>query len=96
MQYFLREGSDHAPLHVLCRSLQVPIVKPFGFLNFWTKHHSYKGVVEKLWEYEIEGSPFFVFNEKLKKLKKALSLWSKNTYGDFLQNLATLEDLVRI
>uniref|UniRef100_A0A0V0ICB6 Putative ovule protein n=1 Tax=Solanum chacoense TaxID=4108 RepID=A0A0V0ICB6_SOLCH len=58
VQHLIREGFDHAPLHVLCRSMNVPAKKPFRFLNFWTKHYNFKGVVEKVWGENIIGSPF--------------------------------------
>lgn len=52
--------------------------------------------MEKVWETKIVGSPFHVFNEKLKLLKKALVHWSKTTFGDVFKNIATLKDLGRI
>lgn len=94
VQDLISGRSDHAPLYVIFWSLQVPIVKSFKFLNFWTKHQYYRWVVVKVSELKRDGSPFCIFNKKLKKLKKALALWSKGTYGDSFQKLATLEDVV--
>lgn len=62
VEHLVREGSDHAPLHVMCKSLMEPVRKPFRFLNFLVKHHSYKGVMERVWETKVVGSPFHVFN----------------------------------
>ncbi|XP_015165284.1 uncharacterized protein [Solanum tuberosum] len=39
VHHLTRRGSDHAPLHVICSTEEEPCVKPFRFLNFWTKHH---------------------------------------------------------
>lgn len=86
VQHFIRDGSDHAPLHDVCRSLQISMVKPFRFLNFCTDHQTYRKVVENVWELKIDESPFYSFNEKL---KMAIN-------GDFFQQLATLEDVVRM
>jgi len=38
VHHLIRQGSDHAPLHLICNSEEEPIVKTFRFLNFWTKH----------------------------------------------------------
>lgn len=62
----VRDGSDHALLHVLCKAVQIVIKKPFRFLNFWARHHTFKEVVRKSWELPCEGPLFKVLNEKLK------------------------------
>lgn len=33
VEYLIRQGSNHAPLHVICKSQQEPMIKPFKFLN---------------------------------------------------------------
>lgn len=37
------------------------------------------------WESEVSSNPFLDFKRKIKRIKKALSLWSKETYGDIFQ-----------
>lgn len=81
--HMVRDGSDHAPLHVTCKTGHSMIRKPFRFLNFWTNHISFRDVVSQSWEMPCEGSPFHRFNEKLKRLRTVLIKWSKSTYGDF-------------
>lgn len=73
-----------------------PIKKTFKFLNFWCKHSTFKDVVLQYWKADFVGDPFFVFNHKLKKLKKALSIWSRATYDDIFQRIATLEEVVLV
>lgn len=34
-------------------------------------------------------------HEKLKKLKKILVAWSKETFGDIFQKVTTLEDVIK-
>ncbi|XP_019240114.1 PREDICTED: uncharacterized protein LOC109220105 [Nicotiana attenuata] len=63
-------GSDHCPLYLKCDIEAAPIRKPFRFLNFWTKHDTFKDV-------------------------KALSSWSRATYGDIFQKIASLEEMNR-
>ncbi|KAG5624598.1 hypothetical protein H5410_009816 [Solanum commersonii] len=47
VHHLIRQGSDHAPLHVVYHSEQDPIIRPFKFLNFWTNHADFKRVVKK-------------------------------------------------
>ncbi|KAH0722225.1 hypothetical protein KY285_004836 [Solanum tuberosum] len=52
VHHLIREGSDHAPLHVTCNTTQEHVVKPLLFLNFWTRHNNFQKVVEEVWEKE--------------------------------------------
>ncbi|XP_060202506.1 uncharacterized protein LOC132630946 [Lycium barbarum] len=92
----IRHGSDHAPLHLESNSNAQHIVKSFKFLNFWTKHHTFMEVVKENWTVDLCGNPFYVFHHKLKKLKKALVQWSRNTYGNIFQQIATIEDTIKV
>ncbi|KAH0705857.1 hypothetical protein KY285_010386 [Solanum tuberosum] len=95
VQHLIREGSDHAPLHVTCSTSQEQIFKPFRFLNFWIKHHSFQKTVEDIWKLEAIGSPFIVVQTKMKRVKIALVQRSKTTFGNIFQHVATLEDIVK-
>ncbi|XP_070045316.1 uncharacterized protein [Nicotiana tomentosiformis] len=87
-------GSDHSPMLRSFNPNATPIKKSFRFLNFWVKHESFKDVVKENWSAYFHANPFTLFNYKLKKLKKALSTWSKATYGDIFQKVASLEEMV--
>ncbi|XP_075074644.1 uncharacterized protein LOC142162219 [Nicotiana tabacum] len=89
-------GSDHSPMHLSYNPNAGPIKKAFKFLNFWIKHDTFLDVVKESWHADFQASPFIMFNHKLKKMKKALSLWSKATFGDIFQNLASLEEVVKV
>ncbi|KAH0698683.1 hypothetical protein KY284_012898 [Solanum tuberosum] len=59
VHHLIREGSDHAPLHVRCNNVQEHIRKPLRFLNFWVKHKDFVKVVGESWKkeaQEIKGS----------------------------------------
>lgn len=56
VQHLLKDGPNHAPLHVMCKSGIENIRKPFRFLNLWTKHHIFQEEVRKTWEQPVEGS----------------------------------------
>ncbi|XP_070054360.1 uncharacterized protein [Nicotiana tomentosiformis] len=89
-------GSDHCPMMLSVNASTVPIKKPFKFLNFWTKYTSFKVVVAENWTADFHANPFTLFNHKLKKVKKALSIWSKDTYGNIFQKIASLEEVVLV
>ncbi|XP_019241932.1 PREDICTED: uncharacterized protein LOC109221967, partial [Nicotiana attenuata] len=91
-----KTGSDHSPMLLKYDIESPPIKKSFRFLNFWTKHHTFKEVVKENWSADFSASPFTLFNFKLKKLKKALSTWSRATYGDIFQKIASLEEVVLV
>lgn len=48
------------------------------------------------WKEEFEGNPFSLFHYKLKKVKRALAQWSKETFGNIFQEIATLEDTIKV
>ncbi|KAH0696829.1 hypothetical protein KY289_014311 [Solanum tuberosum] len=96
VHHLIRQGSDHAPLHLSCNSVEVPIIKPFRFMNFWSRHQQFKKIVEDSWKIDFVGNPFFEFHSKLKNVKKALSAWSKEIFGNVFQQIATLEDIIKV
>ncbi|XP_075074436.1 uncharacterized protein LOC142162033 [Nicotiana tabacum] len=61
-----------------------------------TKHESFLEVVKQNWIADFIGDPFLMFKQKLKRVKIALSKWSKLTCGDIFKQLAIREDVVRI
>ncbi|XP_060210297.1 uncharacterized protein LOC132637182 [Lycium barbarum] len=73
-----------------------PIRKSFRFLNFWVKHESFLDVVKENWVESYGSDPFFNFHNKLKKVGRALSKWSRDTYGDIFKQIATLEEVVQV
>ncbi|XP_019241533.1 PREDICTED: uncharacterized protein LOC109221510 [Nicotiana attenuata] len=88
------EEDYHSPLQLKCDIENPPVQKPFRFLNFWVEHAAFKEVVQENWNVDFCASPYTIFNHKLKKLKKALSVWSKKTYGDIFQKIASMEEVV--
>ncbi|XP_060211999.1 uncharacterized protein LOC132639578 [Lycium barbarum] len=61
-----------------------------------TAHHTFIEVVKENWTVDFCGNPFYVFHHKLKKLKRALVQWSRNTYGNIFQQIATIEDTIKV
>nr|XP_009600457.1 uncharacterized protein LOC104095914 [Nicotiana tomentosiformis] len=79
-----------------CGEQTTNFVKPFRFLNLWTKHATFMDVVRQNWNADFIGDPFLMFNHKLKKVKATLSKWSKDTFGGIFKQLAILEDVVKV
>ncbi|XP_075084879.1 uncharacterized protein LOC142168117 [Nicotiana tabacum] len=88
--------SDHNPMLLKCDIEAAPLNKPFRFLNFWVKHESFKEALRENWHADFCANPFVMFNYKLKKLKKALSAWSRAIYGDIFQKITSLEEVVMV
>ncbi|XP_019231592.1 PREDICTED: uncharacterized protein LOC109212408 [Nicotiana attenuata] len=89
-------GFDHCPLLITNNPNVVQIKKSFRFLSSWTKHDTFKVVVKENWQSDFHANPFVLFNHKLRKLKKALSTWSRSTYVDIFQQISSLEEVVSV
>lgn len=96
VQHLNRNGSNHSPLHVSCKDNRGVYAKSFRFLNFWVNYPKFKELVKQSWEEEAVGSPFYIVHQKLKRLKRILIQWSRNTFWNFFQKIATLEDVLRM
>lgn len=44
----------------------------------------------------MEEAPFMVLQEKLKRVKMSLGPCSKATFGNVLQQIATMKDVVKV
>jgi exonuclease III len=69
--------SDHKPisLSLLPSSVLGPI--PFRFSPLWTGQGDFLNLVQNSWNVPITGSPFYVWEEKLRRLKINLKMWAK-------------------
>ncbi|KAH0768990.1 hypothetical protein KY290_012971 [Solanum tuberosum] len=96
VHHLIRRGSDHAHLHVICNYEEEPTTRRFKFLNFWTKHHNFKQLIEENWKIDFVGRSFLVFQSKIKKVKGVLAKWSKELFGNIFQQIAILEDVIKV
>ncbi|XP_075101644.1 uncharacterized protein LOC142177080 [Nicotiana tabacum] len=96
VEHLIRTISDHAPLLMSCRVQTTKFVKPFRFLNFWTKHAIFMDVVRQNWEADFIRDPYLMFKQNIKRVKETLSKWSRETFGGIFKQLAILEDIVRV
>ncbi|XP_075099806.1 uncharacterized protein LOC142176362 [Nicotiana tabacum] len=67
-----------------------------GLLVSLIEHDTFKDVVKENWNADFSVNPLYIFNYKLKKLKQAVSIWSRATYGDIFQKIAILEEVVLV
>ncbi|KAG5620558.1 hypothetical protein H5410_005776 [Solanum commersonii] len=96
VEHLPRAGSDHAPMLLCCYNKVKKVRKPFKFLKFWMEHKSFLDVVRKNWDLVYFDNSFLDFKRKSKNVKKALSMWSKETFGDIFKQLLIREEIVRI
>lgn len=96
VEHLPRLGSDHTPLLLSCEFVAAKTKRPFRFLKFWTEHELFKDVIRMNWDTKCSSNPFLDFKRKIKQIKKALSLWSRETYGDIFQQLIIREEIERI
>jgi hypothetical protein len=96
--------SDHFPILLDCGRIQGGKTS-FKFENMWLQSEQFVDRVSTWWEsYVFEGSPSFVFSQKLRALKQDLKMWNKEVFGDVggrksvlmeeIQKLDAMEEMV--
>ncbi|XP_060177980.1 uncharacterized protein LOC132607916 [Lycium barbarum] len=93
--YLIKNGLDYSPLLVELKQQVQHFKKPFKFLNLWVKHETFLEVVQANWETDMNVNSFYVFNSKLKNLKKVLTAWSRSTYGDIFQQITNMKGVIK-
>ncbi|XP_060190651.1 uncharacterized protein LOC132619914 [Lycium barbarum] len=96
VEHLRRTGSYHAPLFITLREQSQAYIRPFRFLKFRIVHQGFLSIVRDNWSSNLDGNPFMLFKQKLKHIKKILSAWSKEVYGDIFKQLIIREEIVRI
>ncbi|XP_016573562.1 uncharacterized protein LOC107871219 isoform X2 [Capsicum annuum] len=82
VKHIARTGSDHRPILLKCNNGLNNSYKYFKFLDFWTTHSDFKNVVSTEWSKYINGNPMWRLQDKLKRLGKRLTQWSREKIGD--------------
>jgi ribonuclease HI/exonuclease III len=70
--------SDHKPVSLALFPSSSLGPLPFRFCPYWALQDSFHSLVLRSWNHPVSGSPFFVWEEKLRNLKWTLKLWAKN------------------
>ncbi|XP_020250141.1 uncharacterized protein LOC109827547 [Asparagus officinalis] len=90
IEYKCTSSSDHTPalVHLMHSTSSGP--KPFRFFNYWTQCQGYEDVVKSVWNILKAGTPMFKLVSKLKELKSALKIWSKQP------GISTKENIIKL
>jgi hypothetical protein len=73
---------DHFPILLDCGGIHWGS-RPFKFENMWLKAEGFVDRVHLWWvSYRFQGSPSFIFSQKLKALKNDLKRWNEQEFGN--------------
>ena len=77
MHILLFSISDHKPikLELLAHPDLGPI--PFRFSPLWVKEPLFMQTIKDCWSQPVNGSPFYIWEEKLRRTKRVLKRWAK-------------------
>ena len=89
--HLCRAPSDHAPLLISISSRRDSGVRSFRFLNFWSSHQDFLGIVRESWGSNTLGSSMYHFLAKLKRVKNGLRVWSKETFRNVFSSVQVAE-----
>lgn len=70
--------SDHKPILLEMSSHKDLGPIPFRFNPLWVKEPKFLKLVQDCWTLPVKGSPFFIWEEKLRRLKVVLKTWAKS------------------
>jgi exonuclease III len=70
--------SNHKPIRLEIKYDQVRGPIPFRFSPNWIQDKDFLSLVSKMWTSAVKGSTFYVWEEKLRRLKRSLKLWAKS------------------
>ena len=75
-------ASDHYPITLTFGDHHSLGPIPFKYNPLWNDIQEENQLVRNVWMQHIEGSPSFIWETKLKKIKLALKEWTKNHYKE--------------
>eukprot|EP00253_Pinus_taeda_P014967 PITA_14967 len=71
--------SDHKPILFCLKEEEDLGPLPFRFSPLWAGKDRFMDTVQSAWQMDVNGSPSYVWEQKLKKVKSALKLWIKKS-----------------
>lgn len=69
--------SDHKPIRLELSAHRNFGPIPFRFGSLWIRHPNLMDKVKESWNRLVTGSPFFVWEEKIRRVKVVLKSWAK-------------------
>lgn len=78
----IQMNSDNFPISLECGNIQRKR-RPFRFENMWLKAEGFTEKVQSWWDsYQVDGTPSYIFAQKLKALKGDLKKWNETEFGN--------------
>lgn len=75
-------ASDHY-LITLALDIHFPLGPlPFKYNHIWSDYQAARNIIQHTWGQHIEGSPGFIWENKLRNVQKALRNWAKSHYNE--------------
>ncbi|XP_049364489.1 uncharacterized protein LOC125829284 [Solanum verrucosum] len=89
--------TDHEDFDICIHSCELAEIQFKGSpFTWWTGRTGMIVVVRQNWVAKENLNPFILFKENIRRVKNALSKWSKETYGDIFKQLVIREDIVKV
>eukprot|EP00253_Pinus_taeda_P035966 PITA_35966 len=85
--------SDHKPIILELSSDENLGPIPFRFSTLWLQHEGFQEMVSDAWNRSVQGSPFYVWEEKMRGLKRKLKEWARTLKYPFFKRKVALESL---
>jgi len=85
--------SDHKPILLDLSPDQDLGPIPFRFSPTWIQHDDFLQIVTSSWNAPIKGTPSYVWEKKLKRLKAALKAWAKNISSPISKRISAQSEL---
>ena len=74
---------DHRPINLEFKQKANLGPIPFRFSPLWTQHQDFLERACSIWTQRVTGSPFIVWEEKLRRVKRELKIWSRGLTPPF-------------
>ncbi|PKA46662.1 hypothetical protein AXF42_Ash021651 [Apostasia shenzhenica] len=88
--------SDHALLLIEIKQNNLTAKRRFRFRNMWANHRDFMQLVQDSWNEPVTSScPLLILHLKLIRLRKNLSTWNRNHFGNVFDNIKKLKETVK-
>ncbi|KAI3882914.1 hypothetical protein MKX03_008395 [Papaver bracteatum] len=95
VQHLIPLGSNHAPILLTTAPSTIKPHKPFRLYETWTKHATFKHLIQREWSKEQVGSMAMKFTKKLQQVRRGISKWRKQYFGDIDEHIKSLQQQIR-
>nr|XP_027122211.1 uncharacterized protein LOC113739165 [Coffea arabica] len=92
--HLARGRSDHAPLLIKC-GMAGRGSAAFRFLNVWTRHDAFLGLVRRAWEEGIPVRTMPELHRKLAAVRSKLRVWNKEVFGNIGDRVVELGQIMK-